>query len=145
MKPGFLISMQRILMTALFVLSLGALLFAQSTTDGAIGGTIYDTTGAVVGGATVLLHSNGTNAEKTVVADGAGNYRVTSLQPGTYTVTVKGGAGFASYRAEQVIVQVGSVTEVSPHLGASGTTETVDVSAEAPKINTTTPDFAPSF
>ncbi|HEY6972005.1 MAG TPA: hypothetical protein VJA94_22530, partial [Candidatus Angelobacter sp.] len=46
------------------------------------------------------------------------------------------------YKAEQVVVQVGSLTEVSPHLGIGGTSETVEVSAEAPMINYTTPDFA---
>src|SRR6266700_3702812 len=145
MKPHVLNATQRIWMAVLFVLTFAVLLSAQSTTDGAIGGTIYDTTGAVVGGATVLVHSTGTNAEKTVAADGAGNYRVTSLQPGTYTVTIKGGSGFASYKAEQVIVQVGSVTEVSPHRGARGTTEIVDVTAEAPQVNSATPEFAPTL
>jgi hypothetical protein len=115
--------------------------FAQSTTDGAIGGTVFDKTGAVVGNAKITVHNNGTNAEQTVNADSSGYYRVSGLQPGSYTVTISGG-GLAPYKGEQVIVQVGSLTEISPHLAVGGTQEVVEVTAEAPQINYTTPDFA---
>src|SRR5258708_13190404 len=81
--------MRRSLVAALVVCCFGAFAIAQSTTDGAIGGTVYDSTGAVVGGATIVAHNNGTNAEQSVTADGSGNYRIASLQPGSYTVTVK--------------------------------------------------------
>jgi hypothetical protein len=131
-------------MAALLTLLCGTLLFAQSTTDGAIGGTVFDAHGAVVAKAKVVIHNNGTNAEKSVTTDESGYYRATNLQPGTYTISINQ-SGFAPYKAEQVIVQVGSVTEVSPHLGVSATTEVVEVTAEAPQINTTSPEFAPSF
>ena len=80
--------MQRGLMVALMICLFGAIAFAQSTTDGAIGGTIFDGTGAVVGGATITVHNNGTNAEQTITADNSGSYRVASLQPGKYQVTI---------------------------------------------------------
>jgi len=41
-----------------------------------------------------------------------------------------------------VIVTVGSLTEVAPHLGVGGTGETVEVTAEAPQINYVSPEFA---
>ena len=133
--------MRKFFVLCIVCLVASALSFAQSTTDGAIGGTVFDKTGAVVGGAKVVVHNNGTNAEQTVTADSSGYYRVASLQPGTYTVTITGG-GLAPYKAEQVVVQVGSLTEVSPHLQVGTSTETVEVTAEAPLINYTTPDFA---
>ncbi len=134
----------RPLMVAVLLVICGTLLLAQSTTDGAIGGTVFDTHGAVVAKAKVVVHNNGTNAEKSITTDDSGYYRVTNLQSGTYTVTIKQ-QGFAPYKAEQVIVQVGSVTEVSPRLGVSATTETVEVRAEAPQINFTSPEFAPTL
>jgi Carboxypeptidase regulatory-like domain/TonB dependent receptor/TonB-dependent Receptor Plug Domain len=134
----------RPLMAALLVVICGTLLVAQSTTDGAIGGTVYDTNGAVVPGAKITVHNNGTNAEQNAVTDDSGFYRVTKLQPGSYTVTVNQ-QGFAPYKAEQVIVQVGSVTDVSPRLAVGSTTEVVNVSAEAPQINTVSADFAPTL
>ncbi|HZR30008.1 MAG TPA: TonB-dependent receptor [Terriglobales bacterium] len=115
---------------------------AQSTTEGAIGGTVVDNTGAVVSKAPVTAHNNATNAEKSTITDSAGYYRITQLQPGSYTVTVKQ-SGFAPYKASEVIVQVGTVTELSPKLAVGGTVETVDVSSETPQINYNTPELAP--
>ncbi len=144
MKSRFWSSIQRLITVALLVASCGALLYAQSTTDGAIGGTVYDTNGAVVASAKVVVRNNGTNAESTITTDGSGYFRVNKLQPGAYTVSISQ-QGFAPFKSEQVIVQVGSVTELSPHLAVGGNTETVDVSAEAPQINSSTPEFAPTL
>jgi hypothetical protein len=141
MKSRFWSSIQRLVTVALLVASCGALLYAQSTTDGAIGGTVYDTNGAVVANAKVVVHNKGTNAEKSITTNDSGYYRVANLPSGTYTVTVSQ-QGFAPFKAEQVIVQVGSVTEFSPHMGVGATSETVDVTAEAPQINVTSQEIA---
>jgi len=136
----------RRLLSLLSVLGISVMLcvgaFAQSTTEGAIGGTIYDVAGAVVPNASVVVHNNGTNAEQRITTDSSGSFRVRQLQPATYTVTVTS-QGFAPYKAENVIVQIGSVTDVSPRLGVAGSAETVSVSAETPEVNTTSADFAP--
>ncbi len=132
------------LAVALLIMSIGALLYAQSTTDGAIGGTVYDSNGAVVANAKIVVRNNGTNAEKSLTTNDAGYYRVINLPSGTYTVTINQ-QGFSPFKAEQVIVQVGSVTDVSPRLSVGGTSETVDVAAEAPQVNTTSGEFAPTL
>jgi hypothetical protein len=144
MTLRFWSSIQRLVAVAFLAVSCSALLYAQSTTDGAIGGTVYDTNGAVVANAKVVVRNNGTNAEQTVAADASGYYRVTKLASGSYTVNITVN-GFSPYKAEQVIVQVGSVTDLSPRLAIGGTTEIVDVSAETPQINTTSADFAPTL
>jgi outer membrane receptor protein involved in Fe transport len=135
---------RRSLFTLVAVTIFGALAMAQSTTDGAIGGTVYDVNGAVVPNAQVIVHNNGTNAEQTATTDASGFYRVQKLQSGTYTVTVNE-KGFSPFKAQQVVVSVGSVTDFSPRLKVGGATETVEVTAEAPQINTTSPDFAPTI
>ena len=122
-------------------LGVGVTAWAQSTTDGAIAGTVYDQSGAVIPGATVLIHNNGTNLDQTVVTDTSGFFTAVKLTPAVYTVTVSA-AGFQTFKAEQVIVTVGSVTNVSPHLQVGAAQETVTVSWEAPEINTTSADLS---
>jgi hypothetical protein len=116
---------------------------AQSTTDGAIGGTVLDSSGAAVANAHVSARNNGTNEEQSVTTDETGYYRITKLQPGSYTVSVEV-AGFAPYKAERVIVQVGSVTELAVHLNVASAGATIVVSEETPQVNTTSAEFAPT-
>ncbi len=61
---------------------------AQSTTQGAIAGTVVDASGAVVPGAAVTLHNDGTSAEFKLVADASGYFKAPLVPPGTYTVTI---------------------------------------------------------
>src|SRR5215510_8146927 len=84
---------------------------AQSTTDGAIGGTVVDASGAGVAGAKVTAKNNGTNAEWSTTTDDTGYFRIGKIAPAEYTVSVDA-TGFAPYKAERVVVQVGSVTEL---------------------------------
>ncbi len=115
--------------------------FAQTAVDGAIGGTVEDKSGAVVPGATVLIHSNGTNAEQTVLADASGFFRAIHLQPGHYTVTISA-PGFETFRSVDVVVEVGSLSDPHAELTVGASTTTVDVTAQDALINTTSPDFA---
>src|SRR5713226_6806207 len=105
----------RLMLCCLMLLAFTLPALAQSSTDGAIGGTVYDSSGAVVPGAKVTVVNNGTNAAQETKADSSGYFRVAPLQPGSYTVSISA-SGFAAHKAERVIVQLGSVTEVTPHL-----------------------------
>lgn len=135
-------SVVRCCLALLVMLLVGHGVFAQSTTDGAIGGTVVDPSGAAVPNAKVTVKNAGTNAEQTVMTDESGYYRVTRLTPATYTVTISA-PGFADLRAENLIVQVGSLTELSPHLGMASAGATVLVSSELAQINTTSADLSP--
>jgi len=115
--------------------------FSQTAVDGAIGGTVLDTTGAVVPNASVTVHNNGTNAEQTVTSDASGYFRVLHLQPGDYNVTVAA-SGFNTYRSVHTTVQVGLLTDVQARLAIGTASQTVEVTDAAPLINTTSPDFA---
>ncbi|HEV2763574.1 MAG TPA: carboxypeptidase-like regulatory domain-containing protein, partial [Pyrinomonadaceae bacterium] len=114
---------------------------AQSTTDGAIGGTIKDPQGAVVTGATVTVRNEETNRESTATSDDEGRFRAVQLPPGRYSVTVNA-TGFSAFTQPSVVVEVGRVTSIDIGLGVGGTAETVQVSGEAPVIETTRQDFA---
>jgi len=116
-------------------------ILAQSSTQGAIGGTVFDATDAELSKAKVTIHNDGTNAQIVVTADESGYFKAPLLEPGTYTVTVAAG-GFKEYRAEKVIVQVGQLTTVTPHLTTGAATQVVEVTADAPILNFESPDFS---
>ncbi len=136
----------RSLMTTLFccVLILSSIAaWAQSTTEGAIGGTVADRDNKVIPGAAVTVKNKSSNQAFAAATDSTGYFRIGQLQPATYTVTINA-EGFAPYKAENVIVSVGSLTPLLAHL-TIGNTETVDVTDEAALLNVTSADFAPTF
>jgi hypothetical protein len=128
-----------------FVLFLALLLgiqaIAQTAVDGAIGGTVNDTSGAVIPGATVLVHNNDTNAEQTVKTDSSGYFRALHLRAGLYSVTVTA-SGFGTFKSPNVSVQVGSLTDMPVKLSVGATQQSVEVTDTQPAVNTTGPDFA---
>lgn len=122
-------------------LGAGTFAHAQSAVDGAIGGTVEDSSSAVIPNAEVTIHFNATNAEQHLAADTSGFFRVIHLTPGVYTVTI-GAPGFQTFKQDNVTVTVGSLTDVTPRLTNGATTETVEVTDAPPAINTTSPEFS---
>ncbi len=116
----------------------------QSTTQGAIGGTIFDTTDAAVAKAFVTIHNDGTNAEIHLTTDDSGYFNAPLLTPGTYTVTVAAG-GFSNYRVSKVVVQVGQLTSLTPHLTLGQSASVVEVTADVQVLNFDSPDFSASL
>src|SRR3981081_784111 len=92
----------------------------QSATDGAIGGTVSDSTGAAIPGAKINVHNDDTGGDVTLVSDGSGFYKAALLQPGTYSVTVTA-PGFGSSKTSSITVQLNQVTTVDPHLAIGST------------------------
>jgi hypothetical protein len=125
----------------LLVLAICAIAFAQSTTTGAIGGVVTNPNKEVVPGASVAVKNLETNKEETATTDDTGRFKVANLQPGRYSVTVNS-SGFSPMVSENVIVEVGRETPLEISLSVGPVTGSVDVSAEAPVINTTQQDFS---
>ena len=131
----------RVCFVSLMVLALSAVAFAQSTTTGSIGGVVTNPNKEVVSGAAVTVKNLGTNKEDTATTDDSGRFKVPNLQPGNYAVTVSS-SGFSPMTTENVVVEVGRETTLEVALSVGPVTGTVDVSAEAPVINTTQQDFS---
>ena len=134
-------TISRFVFAAALVAGLTGGAFAQSSTQGAIAGTVFDSTGAVVPGATITIHNVGNNSEVHLTADASGYYNAPLLEPGIYTVTIKA-ASFSEYLNKNVTVQVGTASDVSPKLSLGAESTVVEVTAEQPTINTESPDFS---
>ena len=109
--------------------------FAQSTVTGAISGRVTDPQGLVVPNAAITVTNIGTNNVTNVTASGEGAYRAANLQPGTYRVETTV-SGFAPAKAENVIVEVGQTTTLDIKLTIGDAVAEVEVTAEAPIVNT---------
>ena len=118
----------------LLLFAIGQVL-AQSAITGAISGKITDPQGAVVPNANVTVTNSGTNSTVTVSASSDGTYKVTNLQPGTYVVDATV-SGFAPAKAERVVVEVGQTTTIDIALTVGTAVAQVDVSGDAPAVNT---------
>jgi outer membrane receptor protein involved in Fe transport len=114
---------------------------AQSTTAGAISGTVSDPTRAVVPGATVSARNIATNNSEQTTSDSNGRFVIPNLAPGTYRFEATL-SGFAPFSRDNVVVEVGLTTTIEASLGVAGQTETVVVTAQTPVINTVQPDFS---
>lgn len=113
---------------------------AQSTTQGAISGTVRDPQGGVVPNATVTIKNNETNKEWTATTNDDGGFKSVNLDPGTYAVSVNA-TSFAVFNGTAV-VEVGRATSLEIDLSLQGATETVQITGEAPVINTEQQDFS---
>src|ERR1051325_4868113 len=131
----------RLFFVSLLVLALSAIAFAQSTTTGAIGGVVTNPNKEVVPGAAVTVKNVETNKEDSAITDDTGRYKVVNLQPGIYNVAINA-SGFGPFSQDRVTVEVGLTTNVDANLSLGAVTGTVEVTAEAPVINTTQQDFS---
>lgn len=123
------------LATVLTAIVLNVGIFAQNQTTGAIGGKVVDPQDAVIPNATITVTNLGTNKVTTVTTSEDGSFRVTNLEPGTYSVEAASG-NFSPAKAERVIVEVGRETAIDLTMSVDGTSAQVEVTAEAPVVNT---------
>src|SRR5580658_1224404 len=107
---------------------------AISVNGGSIQGTITDTSGAAVPGATVVIANPDTGYSHSLKSDSAGFYEVGPLNPGSYTVTVSA-SGFKQYQ-EKTVVKVGTATPGTFKLTIGKSSETIEVTAGAVQVNT---------
>jgi hypothetical protein len=103
--------------------------------SGSLNGTVTDPTGAVVSKATVTADDPTRGIHIPVVTDDSGQYRFTSLAPGSYDLTVQA-SGFQSQVAKGVAVTVGQAATLDFHLRVATSAQTVEVTAVPPVVET---------
>ena len=107
-------------------------LHAQSTKV-ELSGVVSDPAGLAVDGADVRLLNVNTEAEQAIVTGDDGRYHFFALQPGTYTIIVTK-TGFSALRREGVVLRVGDQVVLDLALRVGSITESVNVTAEAPLL-----------
>ncbi|HEX4066283.1 MAG TPA: carboxypeptidase regulatory-like domain-containing protein [Acidobacteriaceae bacterium] len=125
-----------LLLAAVFATLLTPRVSAQTDT-GTIVGTVTDTTGAVISGATATAINNDNGLTLHAVASPSGEFTIPALPRGNYTVTVDA-KGFETEKVA-VTVNVTSQQTLIIQLKPGASTTTVEVSGAAPLVNTTTP------
>jgi Carboxypeptidase regulatory-like domain len=111
------------------------ILVRAQTNSGTIVGTVSDSTGAIVSGALVTVTNVGTNSVVKTTTDAAGNYVVTPLEVGGYSVTVES-SGFKKSVRSHIQVNVQDRVRADATLEVGTRTETVEVAAAAPLLQT---------
>jgi hypothetical protein len=127
-------SLRPVALLAAFLLTLQTLTFAQSATT-SLRGAVSDAKGLMVSGATVTLSNGSTGYTRTTKTDGEGVYQFAEVPPAKYVLTVDA-PGFAKIKLENVLLQVSSPATQNITLQVRGTSIVVDVSGEAPMVNT---------
>src|SRR5437870_2334272 len=123
---------RRKLFVAMLLTAGGALAQVQS---GRLVGTIYDPNKAAVPKATVTVTNPATNISRQVTTNESGDYVVTPLDPGTYSVSATA-PGFETTVRNEIEVRVGAGGRVDLELRLGTATAQVEVTATAPLLNT---------
>lgn len=110
--------------------------YAQTTADGSIFGHITDSTGAAISGAQVVATSPAVGGTFKAVSDAQGNYRLLELPPANDYAISATVTGFQKFIRTGLVVQAGLNVTVDISLKVGSQAQTVNVSGEAPLIDT---------
>jgi hypothetical protein len=133
------LSLLRFLSFSLLLTLSGMAVRAQSD-RGTIAGTILDSSGAVVQGATVTATGANTGAVYKTTSTDTGAYRISDMQVGAYNLTITAG-GFKTSEQKGVVVQINTTSSLDIALQPGAVTETLTVLADAPTLQTETSDI----
>ena len=118
------------------VMCLGFAAAATAQTDRAtLTGTVHDSSGAVVPGATVKAVQVGTNFERSATTSAQGVYTIPQLPVGAYIVVISS-TGFQTTTLENIEVTAGATVRVDGAVAVAGLQDAVTVSADSRQIQT---------
>src|ERR1700739_4109143 len=115
----------------------GVMGFAQSD-RGSVSGIVTDPSGAGITGAKVTVTNAAMGTQNSTVTTGVGEYTIPELPAGVYSVTVLA-PGFSKLVHTGITVSVGETAHVDLNMGVGQGTTTVTVTADAPLIQTDSP------
>jgi len=107
------------------------------TTDATMLGTVTDPSHAVVRGASVTATNLATGISRVAQTDDFGNYQISVLRPGTYSILIES-KGFKSYLRPNLLLDARAIVRADAQLVVGQAQERVEVTAGAPTITTET-------
>ncbi len=119
----------------------GTALLQSQTTFGTITGTVLDPSGLPVPGVRVTVKNEGTNIAQDVTSDERGDYRVSHLNPGRYTVTASL-TGFKRHTTTGIILETAATVRVDVPLAVGEVATEVTVTSGAPLVESETSNIA---
>jgi hypothetical protein len=130
---------QYCVLLAVVVGAIAAPLGAQ-TIRGTLTGTVTDSTGAIVPGATVTATNNSTGISDSTASNAQGTYTFPLVSPGTYQLAVEL-QGFKRYVRDGVVVEVAQTTRVDVSLQIGAVSESILVTGTSPLVRSTTSEL----
>ncbi|MFZ0862805.1 MAG: TonB-dependent receptor [Candidatus Sulfotelmatobacter sp.] len=124
----------RLFLCPVFILLSISSAWAQTGTT-SLHGKVLDRTRAVVEGASITLANQGQGISRTTTTPSSGEFEFLALPPGTYVLTVEK-AGFKKYEQTNLQLLVNVPTSVNVALQVGALTTEIEVSGQAPVINT---------
>jgi hypothetical protein len=116
---------------------------AQSVTSGDIAGLVTDPSGAVLTNASVTLKSQENGSTQVQSTNSRGVYRFSLVPPGRYSLSVAV-SGFQQGKATAVVT-IGQATTVNIALALGEANSTIEVTSDAPLLQTENADLSTSF
>src|SRR5437868_3633454 len=129
--------LKQIAVLAMFVAFASASANAQALAT--ISGIVTDAQGAAVSGASVTATSSATGVKTAVKTNESGFYSLPNLPVGSYSLAVEH-EGFRRYMRENLGLSTGEVLGLDVRLEVGGVNETVNITAEAPLVESRTSD-----
>src|ERR1700691_1604126 len=130
-----MIFLQTICLAVAILFLTPTLLNAQGA-NGRIVGRVADPSGAVLAGVKITLINEATSISRDALTNDSGDYTFVEVVPGTYTVQFEL-TGFKKNLQKSVIVDLNQVVTLNSTLQIGGSQEIVDVTSEAPQVDTT--------
>lgn len=128
---------RRVIPASFALLLLSAAIGFGQESRGSITGRVVDAQGAVIPGAAVVITNVGTNAASRTAANETGYFEVNLLNPGRYSVSVEA-PGFRRSVRSGLELSVAGRLDIEMQLQVGQLAETIEVTAEAPLLDTTT-------